>query len=393
VAGAVLAGVLVWLHLQLAHDSSYTSFCNINTRINCDLVLSSKYSKVFGVPIAWLAFVMYASLAMLFQAAGRVPDESIRRRALQLACAGTIGAAAFSAYMAYVSVALLGSICLMCSGLYLISAALFVIGLLLPSRYARDGSTSSAPPLTARAMAVLGVVALVAVAGLARAAWHKSSSIGANLTLDQLREADPKFYDWYVALPIVSSLEDGGHVLGNVAAPVTIVEFSDFECGYCARNHEILNELIDRQPDLVRVIYRHFPLDAACNEALEKSIHSRACRAAEAAECAARQNRFHEMADTLFANQKRLFEANLFQLAGNIGLDQEEFSRCMNEHTTRAAVIADAQTGVRLDLQSTPTLFINGRKVVGTLPDLDRYEHAVLIEARLRAGDTRKTEG
>ena len=60
-AGAVLAGVLVWLHLKIAQDSGYTSFCNINSRINCDLVLSSQFSKLFGVPVAWLAFVVYAN--------------------------------------------------------------------------------------------------------------------------------------------------------------------------------------------------------------------------------------------------------------------------------------------------------------------------------------------
>jgi predicted DsbA family dithiol-disulfide isomerase len=99
------------------------------------------------------------------------------------------------------------------------------------------------------------------------------------------------------------------------------------------------------------------------------------------------------MADTLFANQRRLFESNLFQLADNIGLDGEEFRRCMTEHATRSTVVADAQAGARLDLRSTPTLFINGRKVVGTLPDLDRYEHAVLIEARLAAREGHKTQG
>src|SRR6185436_18406581 len=92
-AGAVLAGVLVWLHVKIAQDSGYTSFCNVNPRINCDLVLSSQFSKLFGVPVAWLAFVVYASLAILFQIAARTPDEGVGRRALQLACAGTIGSA------------------------------------------------------------------------------------------------------------------------------------------------------------------------------------------------------------------------------------------------------------------------------------------------------------
>jgi predicted DsbA family dithiol-disulfide isomerase len=89
------------------------------------------------------------------------------------------------------------------------------------------------------------------------------------------------------------------------------------------------------------------------------------------------------MADVLFANQRRLFEDNLYQLAERAGVDQEEFRGCMSGHSTRAAVMADTHAGTRLELRSTPTLFINGRRVVGTLPDLDRYEHAILIESRL----------
>jgi protein-disulfide isomerase/uncharacterized membrane protein len=379
-----LAGVLVWLHAKLASaGTGYTSFCNVNSSINCDLVLNSPFAKLFGVPIAWLALGANLALAATFQAAAR--SEGARARlAVQLACAGAIGAAAFSAYMAFVSLVFLKTICLMCTGLYVVSIALLVIALMLPSRFARAGGAAGKPPLTARAMGALGVGAILAVAGLAGAAWRNPGPKDRTLSLEQLRQADHEFYDWYVALPVgPSPLGSARHVLGAESAPITIVEFSDFECAFCARNHAILKELVARQPDLVRVVYRHFPLDAACNDALEKSVHARACRAAEAAECAGRQGRFHEMADALFANQRRLFENNLFELAEGLRIDAQEFRSCMDEHAARDDISADARDGKRLDIRSTPTLFINGRKVTGTLPDLDRYEHAVLIEDRL----------
>jgi protein-disulfide isomerase len=171
-------------------------------------------------------------------------------------------------------------------------------------------------------------------------------------------------------------------------APVVIVEYSDFECAYCRRNRELIRDLESRYPDLLRVIHRHFPLDPACNEAVEQSIHPRACRAAEAAECAALQNRYSEMADVLFENQDRLFESNLERLATRAGLDPERFRACLSSRETLAKIVADTRAGRALELTSTPTLFFNGRRVKGTLADAAKYDLAVMIEARIAAGDT-----
>jgi protein-disulfide isomerase/uncharacterized membrane protein len=393
-AGIALSGVILWVHAGMAREgASYTSFCNVNSAVNCDVVLGSPFAKVFGVPVAWFAIAAYAALAVLFQLAARA-DAAVARRALQAACTLVIGAAAFSAYMAILSFVVLQTVCLMCSGLYLVAAGLLAIALIVPSRFARDTAAGGRPPLTRTALGALGAAAVLGVAGLAGATWpgHRGD-LGENLSLEDLRAADPEFYDWYVSLPVVDAPSERGHAVGDAAAPVTIVEFSDFECAYCARNHVILKQLLERRPDLVRVVYRHFPLDALCNEALDKSVHARACRAAEAAECAGLQGRFQEMADAMFADQRRLFEANLFAIANGLDLDEEVFRRCMEEHATRDAVLADSRAGNRLDLRSTPTLFINGRRVEGTLEDLDRYEHAAMIEARLEAHERRKPQG
>ena len=378
-----LSIVLVYIHARLAASSgAYTSFCNVSESINCDVVLASPFATLFGVPVAVFALLAYAAIAAFLQGAARAGNE-IAARCLQLACIAIFGAVAFSGYMAFVSMAVLETVCLMCSGLYLVTAALLVIALVAPSRFAaaRPGTR---PPLAAGAMATLLVVAIVGVAGLARATWPASIRAGSELmSLDELRDTDPDFYEWYTSLPVVSAPPDDRNVFGDPGAAVTIIEFSDFLCGYCARNHRMLKDLVARRPGLVRVIYRHFPLDAACNEALESSLHPRACRAAESAECARLQDRFDEMADALFANQQRLFEENLFKLAEQLGLDMPSFRECMDDHRTRNAVLADTRVGNRLDITSTPTLFINGRKVVGALPDIDKYETAILIESRL----------
>jgi len=290
--------------------------------------------------------------------------------------------------MAFVSFTVLGTVCLMCTGLYVAAAGQLSASLMLPRAFTGAhgrGAQLFAPnalPATAAAM-------FVATAAFGRFGWsgELSRSVAAGQSLEQLREADPEFYDWYVALPVsTSAAARAADEVGN--APVVIVEYSDFECAYCRRNRELIRDLESRYPDVLRVVHRHFPLDPACNEAVEQSVHPRACRAAEAAECAALQNRYDEMADLLFENQDRLFESNLERLATRAGLDLERFRACLASRETLAKIVADTRAGGALELTSTPTLFFNGRRVKGTLADAAKYDLAVMIETRIAAGDT-----
>jgi protein-disulfide isomerase len=172
---------------------------------------------------------------------------------------------------------------------------------------------------------------------------------------------------------------------------VTIVEFSDFQCGHCAHNHFLMKELHERHPDSVRILHRNFPLDVACNEALQQSVHRFACRAAEAAECASLQGKYEPMADLLFENQRQLFEANLFRLAGKAGLDAEAFASCMESHETMPTIRADTKLGTRLEITSTPTFFIEGRRISGSLPSEAQYDYALLIELTEKATGAQAT--
>ncbi len=386
-AGVVVALVIAWTHAKIAAGGpGYTSFCNVSDAVNCDRVLTSPFAKLFGIPVAWFAVAAYAALAVLFASAARARGR-MGGASLLLALAGTVWAAVFSAYMAYVSFFVLETVCLLCSALYAITAALVGLGLLALLRLAPAGTARPQPlPGLGKAVAGMLILSVIGVAALAAVTWPSRSRLlaGDPPTLAELREADPDFYDWYTSLPVVRTpLDEAGAVIGAPSAPVTIVEFSDFECGFCARNHRILKDLLERFPDTVRVVYRHFPLDAACNEALEASLHPRACRAAEAAECAALQGRFEAMADAMFEEQRRLYGENLERLAEGIGLDMDAFRRCMRERKTLSRVLEDSGLGNRLGITSTPTLFINGRRVVGTLENFDRYVFVVMLEARL----------
>jgi protein-disulfide isomerase len=160
---------------------------------------------------------------------------------------------------------------------------------------------------------------------------------------------------------------------------VTIVEFSDFQCGHCAKATRVLKEVLPRYSGQVRVIFRHYPLDRACNSALQGQVHELACAAAVAAECAAEQGRFWEYHDLLFANQSRFDAESLASYARGLRLDMTAFSQCIAGAEARAKVARDVEQGNRLGIESTPTLFLNGRTVRGSL-DADLLRQAINIE-------------
>jgi predicted DsbA family dithiol-disulfide isomerase len=167
---------------------------------------------------------------------------------------------------------------------------------------------------------------------------------------------------------------------------VVLFLFLDVVCGLCNNNYYMITARPARRGQQIEIVHRHFPLDSSCNEIVPESVHPDACGAAEAAECAGLQGKRDEMIDILFKNQTQLFPENLPRLAGKIGLDPAALKRCLDEHQTLPTVMADARAGARLDIKSTPTLFLGGRRITGVLDEVRKYEMAVLIAAGDGAG-------
>lgn len=141
------------------------------------------------------------------------------------------------------------------------------------------------------------------------------------------------------------------HILGPADAPVTLVEYGDFECPHCGAAYPIVEELRRLRGDDLRFVYRNFPLT---------QIHTHAELAAEAAEAAAAQDRFWEMHHTLFTHQNALDSAHLVRYAGQIGIDSAQFTEALATHRFAERVREDFMSGVRSGVNGTPTFFING---------------------------------
>jgi protein-disulfide isomerase len=147
-------------------------------------------------------------------------------------------------------------------------------------------------------------------------------------------------------------------VRGNPDAPVTIVEFSDFQCPFCVRARPTVNRVREVYGDDVRWVFRHFPL----------SFHQQAPKAGEAAACAGEQGSFWEMHDRLWDSSGQLQVADLKENAAGLGLDAEAFGECLDSGRYAALVEEDTAAGARLGVSGTPAFFINGRPLIGAQP-------------------------
>ncbi|MBI3393764.1 MAG: thioredoxin domain-containing protein [Nitrospirae bacterium] len=158
--------------------------------------------------------------------------------------------------------------------------------------------------------------------------------------------------------------------LGPDGAPVTIVEFSDFQCPYCARvSSDLLPQIRKTYGDKVRFVFRDFPLDS----------HKEAVPAAVAARCAGRQGKFWEMHDALFAGQKELGGPLYEKVGKEIGLDAAKFSECRKDRKVAEAAISDLRDGTKAGVNSTPTFFVNGLPVEGAI-SFDEFRKVIDAE-------------
>jgi len=154
--------------------------------------------------------------------------------------------------------------------------------------------------------------------------------------------------DFHLTLPV----NNADHTLGPDHAPVTVVEYGDFECPNCKQAAPAVKLLLERFEERVRFVYCHFPLE---------DVHPHALLAAEAAECAGGQGKFWEMHELLFANQEHLKLKNLHGYAEQLGLDMARYTAEMDDHVYLQRVREHIDSGLKSGVRGTPGFFVNGR--------------------------------
>jgi protein-disulfide isomerase/uncharacterized membrane protein len=381
VLGGGLMGLGLSLYLGKQHNpDAGESFCSAGDVFNCDVVNRSEWSEVGGVPVALIGAGFYAACAV----AGFfwMRDPARHGRVPHLVTLGGGLSLLFSAFLAFQSYQL-GSWCLFCIGLYGVNALLFTSGFL-----GMKGSTDSMAQAISAAifgkddrssnvMLTAGIVTFVA-----SMFWYRSLGGESTLPVNDAGKVD------YSGLyePVNGKLEIDGTepILGDPAAPYTVVEFADFECPHCGKFAPMLDELVKKQPK-VRVLFKHYPLSNLCNPAISSAFHENACGAARGAECARLQGKFWEMDKVMFMNQQFLAESDLLVMAEQVGLDVATFKTCLASPEADLAVRADADHGNKAGVDSTPSLFLSGIKPGGEFVRVkgDPEDALALINAHL----------
>jgi protein-disulfide isomerase len=165
--------------------------------------------------------------------------------------------------------------------------------------------------------------------------------------------------------------------LGRKDAPITLVEFSDFQCPYCQRMAPVLKEVSQKYGDKVRIVYRQYPIP---------SLHPFALKAAEASLCANDQGKFWEIHDAMFQDQQKLSVTDLKATAGRLGMDQKKFNACLDSGKYAEQVQNDSKEAIKSGVSGTPAVFVNGIVVDGGSVPFSVVEAAIQKEmSRLSA--------
>jgi protein-disulfide isomerase/uncharacterized membrane protein len=344
----------LYVRVHQTPGGSVDSFCNLTERVNCANVSATRYASFLGVPVAVYGAEFYGLTALL------VLLSSTRRWSLRawesLLFWAMVAALPVSAVMAYISAFVIRMLCPLCSVIYGVNVAvlLLLLSIRRGSLYEllRAGPAEVSGALSKPAFRT--PVVLLFVAGVSQLFWippllGQPSPVA---QADHTQPTDERF-------------PGGGRIVGSPAAPVELVEFSDFQCSICSHAHEIIVEVLKRAGN--KVYFRHYdyPLDMSCHRKVTRPFHTDACRAAYYARCADQQKRFWPFAAQLFANQHNLSKSDLKRYATAVGLDLEPLQRCVTAEATRNAVLEEIEEGLRRGVNGTPTFFINGEKIVG----------------------------
>lgn len=229
------------------------------------------------------------------------------------------------------------------------------------------------PPKMAFTVGILAGITIASIAGMIMMYSYVGDEVATKDTNSaKVAGAEDTVDPTPTPTPTVADIEvkSDDYIKGDENAPVTLVEWSDFQCPYCGRVTPTLDKILKDYDGQVKLIFRHFPL----------SFHENAQKAAEASECAGAQGKFWEMHDLMYENQSALSVDDLKGYAVDLGLNVTTFNDCLDNGTYEQKVKDDFTEGTKVGVQGTPATFVNGTMVSGAQP----YESfAAAIDAAL----------
>lgn len=362
--GTGVGAELTLIHVRQISVPGFQSFCSLSQTINCDVVAQSAWAEIFGVPIASLGLFFYLFILLLVGLAGaEVLPLHIGASAIFLL---TGGACIYTAFLAFISMTVIGVLCLLCSALYTVNVLMFAASWMYVRRPISEISSAWQSAVDASLMRPGRTLALLVLLFLS----FVVSTGGVRMWIQAVRQkASARIEEKSVVAlkPEERALfYEGKQAKGDHPSSVlTIIEFGDFECPHCRDLSQALRETLGPFGEKVRVIFKNYPLDSSCNGFMKGQIHPNACSAAVAAQCAGQQGKFWPYYDVLFKNQFALDPVSLMGYAIQTGIDVDAFKACVKDPSVLEGVKADIALGRRLGIEGVPVFIINDRMYFG----------------------------
>lgn len=380
--GLGASSAATYVHYHLVKNPDYSSFCDISATVSCKAAYLSRYGSIAGVPVA-VGGILFFTWVLLLLWGGRGKSR-IQDSVPTYIFAGSTLALAVVLYLAYASVFILKEICPLCVVTYIAVIGVFVISggassvpmVRLPGRAVRDLRLLVTTPAAL-------ILALLFVAG---AAWGANAfpreevrPVAAPLPVLTAKEA-ADFKQWWDLQPRIDNFP-----IANDGARVMVVEFADFQCPQCRVQFFSLKPIFEKyagRPSDLRVVLKNYPLNSSCNSGLSVQMHPASCDAAAAVVMARSKGTFDKLTEWLFLHQAELSPSTVRSAAADVGGITDftaEYPKAI------ADVKADVAAGTTLGVTSTPTFFINGKRIPGGGLPPQYFEAAIELELKKAA--------
>ena len=379
IIGLAASSMSAYVHYRLLTDPSYTSFCDVNSSVNCTQAYLSRFGSLWGVPVALWGVLFFVVVLLLVIAGGRARSAAREAIPAYIFVVSTIGLA-IVLYLAWASFFQLHTVCLFCATTYIAVIAIFILAggamtvpiAALPRRVGGDvRSVGRSPGALALVLLVLAGTG-GAIASFPRESAAVASESAFPPLTDQERVDIAK---WWAVQPKVEL------PIPNEGAKVLVVKFSDYMCPACRQTYEFYKPVLGKYlaGGEVRYVVKHYPLEAECNPSAPNN-HYASCEAAAAVIMAKPKGTAEKLEQWIFSNQIGLTPEAVKGAARDIGGIQDFDA---HYQTVLQEVKADAKLGETLKVSQTPTFYINGRKLIGTTITPPQY-FDYLIELALK---------
>jgi uncharacterized membrane protein/protein-disulfide isomerase len=362
--GLGASSAATYVHYNLIRNPDYSSFCDINATVSCKAAYLSRYGAIGGVPVAVGGIIFFAwVLLMLWGSQGK---SRIKDSAPAYIFAGSTLALAFTLYLAYASFFVLKEVCPLCVATYVAVIGAFVISggassvpmSSLPKRIMTDMRVLVATPLAL-------VIALLFVAGTAWGitAFPEETQAGTAPAVAQIQPLTPdqraEFERWWEVQPASANFP-----IPRGSEKVQIIEFADFQCPHCKQMFfaykPILDKYIAQNSKDVTFQLKTWPLSVGCNASVPTVHFNATCEASAAYLMAQQKGTGDTLRDWMFLNQEKLSPATVKRAAVDVGKIPDfdaQYTKILQQVRTDAAV------GSSLGVNSTPTYFVNGKRI------------------------------